>query len=137
MASCAIPGWFQPVDIDGTLYVDGGAVSATSVDVVAHAGLDEVYVIAPMVSFELDEPASLSARLERQWRRQVTKTCREEMAVVRATGTAVYALGPGPEDLEAIGSNLMDASRRQRVLETSLRTSAQAWERELIEQLAG
>jgi NTE family protein len=67
----------------------------------------------------------------------VTKTCREEMAVVRATGTAVYALGPGPEDLEAIGSNLMDASRRQRVLETSLRTSAQAWDRELSEQLAG
>lgn len=137
MASCAIPGWFQPVEIDERMYVDGGAVSATSVDVVAHAGLDEVYVIAPMVSFDLDEPTSLSARLERQWRRQVTKTCREEMAVVRSTGTAVYALGPGPEDLEAIGSNLMDASRRRLVLDTSLRTSSRAWERELSEQLAG
>ena len=137
MASCAIPGWFQPVEIDGRMYVDGGAVSATSVDVVAHAGLDEVYVIAPMVSFSMDSPSTISARLERQWRRQVTKTCREEMAVVRSTGTTVYSLGPGPEDLEAIGSNLMDASRRRLVLDTSLRTSAAAWQREFSEQLAG
>ena len=136
MASCAIPGWFQPVEIDGRMYVDGGAVSATSVDVVAHAGLDEVYVIAPMVSFSMDSPSTISARLERQWRRQVTKTCREEMAVVRSTGTTVYSLGPGPEDLEAIGSNLMDASRRRLVLDTSLRTSAAAWQREFSEQLA-
>jgi len=137
MASCAIPGWFQPVEIDGRMYVDGGAVSATSVDVVAHAGLDEVYVIAPMVSFSMDSPSTISARLERQWRRQVTKTCREEMAVVRSTGTTVYSLGPGPEDLEAIGSNLMDASRRRLVLDTSLRTSAAPWQREFSEQLAG
>ena len=137
MASCAIPGWFQPVEIDGRMYVDGGAVSATSVDVVAHAGLDEVYVIAPMVSFSMDSPSTISARLERQWRRQVTKTCREEMAVVRSTGTTVYSLGPGPEDLEAIGSNLMDASRRRLVLDTSLRTSSAAWQREFSEQLAG
>lgn len=136
MASCAIPGWFQPVEIDGRMYVDGGAVSATSVDVVAHAGLDEVYVMAPMVSFTMDSPSTISARLERQWRRQVTKTCREEMAVVRSTGTTVYSLGPGPEDLEAIGSNLMDASRRRLVLDTSLRTSAAAWQREFSEQLA-
>ena len=58
MASCAIPGWFAPVVINGRTYVDGGAVSATSIDVVAHAGLDEVYVIAPMVSFAMDRPAA-------------------------------------------------------------------------------
>lgn len=137
MASCSIPGWFSPVDIDGRTYVDGGAVSATSVDVVAHAGLDEVYVIAPMVSFAMDSPSSLQARLERRWRGQVTKVCRDEMAVVRATGTRVFALGPGPEDLEAIGSNLMDASRRRRVLDTSLRTSETAWHVEFRQQMAG
>jgi NTE family protein len=137
MASCAIPGWFAPVDIDGRAYVDGGAVSATSVDVVAHSGLDEVYVIAPMVSFEMDSPSGIQARLERRWRSQVTKVCRDEMALVRAAGARVYALGPGQEDLEAIGANLMDASRRTLVLETSLRTSSQAWKAEFAEQLAG
>lgn len=137
MASCAIPGWFSPVDIGGRPYVDGGAVSATSVDVVAHSGLDEVYVIAPMVSFDMDSPSGIQARLERRWRSQVTKVCRDEMALVRAAGARVFALGPGPEDLEAIGANLMDATRRRLVLDTSLRTSTKAWHEEFAEQLAG
>lgn len=123
MASCAIPGWFQPVEIDGRTYVDGGACSATSVDVVANAGLDEVYVVAPMVSFTYDSPDSLMARLERRWRVQVTKRCMNEVAKVRAAGAKVTVIGPGAEDLEAIGGNLMDADRRLGVLETSLRTS--------------
>lgn len=128
MASCAIPGWFAPVRIGGRTYVDGGAVSATSVDVLAHAGLDEVFVVAPMVSFAMDRPTNITARLERRWREQVTQTCRREAAIVRAAGTHVTVLGPGPEDLAAIGANLMDSSRRRRVLEISLRTSAQAWQ---------
>ncbi|MDP1878793.1 MAG: patatin-like phospholipase family protein [Actinomycetota bacterium] len=128
MASCAIPGWFQPVVINGHTYVDGGAVSATSIDVVAHAGLDEVYVIAPMVSFAMDRPTGVAARLERRWRAEVTKTARAEAAVLRAAGVSVRMLGPGPEDLAAIGANLMDSTRRQHVLETSLRTSLAAWQ---------
>lgn len=127
MASCAIPAWFAPVTINGRTYVDGGAVSATSIDVVAHAGLDEVYVVAPMVSFALDRPGSVTARLERRWRAEVTKTARHEAAIVRAAGVSVRVVGPGPEDLVAIGANLMDATRRVHVLETSLRTSGPAW----------
>jgi NTE family protein len=127
MASCAIPGWFAPVEIGGRLYVDGGAVSATSVDVLAHLGLDEVFVIAPMVSFEFDHPSGITAKLERRWRQQVAKTCVAEAEVVRASGTRVHILGPGPEDLEAIGANLMDSTKRVKVLETSLRTSEAAW----------
>jgi NTE family protein len=137
MASCAIPGWFTPVEINGRTYIDGGAVSATSVDVLAHSGVDEVYVIAPMVSFNQDSPTGIQARLERRWRSQVTKVCRDEMALVRAAGVAVYAVGPGPSDLEAIGSNLMDSRRRELVLETSLRTSAQAWQHQFQQAAAG
>lgn len=127
MASCAIPGWFTPVVIGGRAYVDGGAASATSVDVIAHAGLDEVYVIAPMVSFASDHPKTIGAQLERRWREQVTRNCVAEANLVRKTGAKVTILGPGPMDLEAIGANLMDASRRAKVLETSMRTSAAAW----------
>jgi NTE family protein len=127
VASCSIPGWFQPVVINGRTYVDGGALSATSIDVLAHAGLDEVFVVAPMVSFESDRPTSVAARLERRWREQITKAARQEAAVVRAAGTVVRMIGPGPEDLAAIGANLMDDTRRRFVLETSLRTSGRAW----------
>jgi len=127
MASCAIPGWFSPVTIGGRQYVDGGAVSATSIDVLAHAGMDEVYVIAPMVSFAMDRPTSVSARLERRWRAEVTKAARREAAVVRAAGATVRMVGPGPEDLAAIGANLMDDDRRIHVLETAMRTSSSGW----------
>ncbi len=127
VASCSIPGWFQPVTIGGHTYVDGGAVSATSIDVLAHAGLDEVYVVAPMVSFTMDHPGGIGHRLERRWRAEVTKAALSEAALVRAAGAEVRIIGPGPEDLLAIGANLMDDTRRRLVLETSLRTSHDAW----------
>lgn len=125
-ASCAIPAWFKPVKIGDQQYVDGGACSATSVDLLASMGLDEVYVIAPMVSFAMDRPEHVIAKLERRWRVQVTKRCLREVEKVRAQGADVVVLGPGPEDLEAIGANLMDVGRRLKVLETSLRTSVEA-----------
>ncbi len=126
MASCAIPAWFKPVEIGDQMYVDGGACSATSVDLLANMGLDEVYVIAPMVSFAMDKPEHVIAKLERRWRVQVTKRCLREVEKVRENGADVVVLGPGPQDLEAIGANMMDVSRRINVLETSLETSAEA-----------
>ncbi len=124
MASCAIPGWYAPVSIGGRPYVDGGTCSATSVDLVAGRGLDTVYVLSPMTSLELDAPASVAARLERHLRRMVTRRLLREAATVRATGTAVVLVCPGPRDLELIGANLMDPRRRLEVFETSLSTSA-------------
>ncbi len=126
MASCAIPGWYQPVRIGDARYVDGGACSSTSVDLLVGQGLDEVWVVAPSVSFAVDAPDQLLTRLERQWRVRVTRRCLREVAKVHAGGSDVTVVGPGPDDLAAIGGNLMDVGRRQAVLETSLRTSAEA-----------
>ncbi|MDQ6649821.1 MAG: patatin-like phospholipase family protein [Actinomycetota bacterium] len=126
MASCAIPGWYAPITINGRRYVDGGTCSATSLDLLAGRGLDEVVVVAPMASFSYDSPQSVGGKLERRLRRLVTRRLLNESAKVRAAGTAVTLLGPTEEDLEAIGANLMDPRRRQRVLETSLRTTAAA-----------
>ena len=126
MASCAIPGWYAPVTIGGARYVDGGACSATNVDLAAGLGLDEVFVLAPMVSFATDAPGHWRARAERRWRARVTRRCLREVAKVHAGGTDVTVIGPGPEDLEAIGANLMAVERRRSVLETALRTSVRA-----------
>jgi len=126
MASCAIPGWYAPVRIGGRRYVDGGACSPTSLDLVASLGLDEVVVLSPMTSLDYDRPTSVAARIERRFRRLVTRRLVGEVKKVAATGTRVTLLGPGAEDLAAIGANLMDPKRRVQVLETSLRTSAAA-----------
>src|SRR5215207_1627511 len=41
-ASCAIPGFFRPVQIRGRPYVDGGVCSASSLDLLAGCGVDLV-----------------------------------------------------------------------------------------------
>ena len=126
MASCAIPGWYTPVLIDGRRYIDGGACSVTSLDLVADLGLDEVFVLSPMTSTDFDRPTTAIARLERYFRRVVTRRLIREAAKVRRSGTDVVVIHPGRHDLEAIGANLMDPRRREVVLDTSLETSAQS-----------
>jgi NTE family protein len=135
-ASCSIPGWFAPVPIGGRRYVDGGTCSPTSVDLLAGAAVDEVYVLAPMISFDYDRPAGFGARAERAFRRTMTRRMLGEAAKVRRAGISVTMLGPGREDLEAIGANLMDPSRREAVLETSLRTSAEALRRARADEMS-
>lgn len=125
-ASCAIPGWYAPVVVQGRRYVDGGACSATNVDLALGHGLDEVYVLAPMAAFASDEPAGVPARVERRVRRLVTRRLLREAAKVEGGGAALTLLAPGPEDLHAIGANLMDPARRWAVLATSLRSSRAA-----------
>ena len=83
-------------------------------------------MLAPQVSFDADSPTQWATRLERQWRNRVTRKVVREVELVHRHGTQVTVLGPGPEDLEAIGGNLMDVSRRLAVIQTSLRTSALA-----------
>jgi NTE family protein len=126
MASCAIPGWYQPARIGEHRFIDGGAWSSTNLDLLAGQGLDEVFVLAPQVSFDPDAPTQWTTRLERQWRNRVTRRVVREVTKVHRQGTDVTVLGPGRADLEAIGGNLMDVSRRPSVIETSVRTSALA-----------
>lgn len=126
MASCAIPGWYAPVRIGRSRYVDGGACSPTSADVVRPLGLSRLFVVSPMASLSYDSPTTVAGRLERRFRRISTRRVVRELQKVAAAGTEVVFLGPTAEDLEAIGANLMDPRRRRRVLETSLRTSARA-----------
>jgi len=131
MASCAIPAWYPPVRIDRRRYIDGGTSSPTSLDLLVAARLDEVWVLAPMVSFATDRPRSPAVRLERRLRRTLTRRVLAEAAGLRESGPAVTMLGPGPEDLRAMGANLMNPRRRVDVLSVSLRTSAEALRRDV------
>ena len=130
VASCSIPGWYQPVVINGRLYVDGGVRSATSLGLIAEAGVDEVYVLAPMASVVSDSPRKPHERLERRLRWLLTHALLRDAHVLRSRGVKVTVITPGPEELAVMGVNLMDPRRRQAVLETSLRTSAAALSRE-------
>jgi NTE family protein len=123
VASCSVPGWFRPAIIEGRRYVDGGIRSATSADLLAQCDLDEVYVLAPMASLVIGPARTPLEAAERLFRRLTTVALRRELSVLRSAGTKVTLLTPGPEDLDAMGANLMDPARRRTVFETSMRTS--------------
>ncbi|RKT17654.1 NTE family protein [Streptomyces sp. 1114.5] len=155
MASCAIPGWFAPVRLNGSAYVDGGCWSATNADLMLGRGLDEVYVLAPMALRldrradraagaersgpagratlaalrewrDRDRPRGVLAQLVSRYRRAVTRQLLREAALLRAEGVRVRLLAPTLADLAVMGPNLMDPARRGAVLESALRTSREA-----------
>jgi NTE family protein len=127
VASCSIPGWHEPKVIGERRYVDGGLRSNTSVDLLSRVPLDEVYVLAPMASFETDRPRNPALRAERFVRQLIANGLSRELRKVDASGVTVRALTPGPADLAAMGMNMMDPTRRSEVLETSLHTSPGRW----------
>ena len=64
-ASCAVPGIWPPVTINGRRYIDGGVRSAANADLAA--GCDRIIIIAPLVSGyrtarEPDEPGTRTER---------------------------------------------------------------------------
>ena len=126
VASCSIPGWYEPAVIGGRRYVDGGVRSMTSLDVLGGTDVQDIYVLAPMASTEPDHPLQPHLRMERRFRQVLTVVLVRQAKALAARGKRVTVLTPGPRDLAAMGMNLMDPRRRQAVLELSFRTSADA-----------
>jgi NTE family protein len=114
-ASWGIPGWFPPVRVAGRRFVDGGAVSSVSADLLVGEQLDEVVVVAPMTT-EGGAPAHGLSRLERLLRKQMTAGLDREVAILRAAGIRVVRVEPGVEELAVMGPNFMDLSRREATL---------------------
>jgi NTE family protein len=113
-ASCAIPGYFAPVRIDGVSYFDGGVHSPTNADVLAKCELDLVVVVSPMSAAHgrartPDAPMRWSAhnRLERE--------CRK----LREAGIEVVRIEPGRRALAAMGVNAMADDRAERVVQAA------------------
>jgi NTE family protein len=126
VASCSIPGWYEPTLIGGRRYVDGGIRSSTALSALSGTNVHEVYVLAPMASTEPDHPLQPHLRIERRLRQLLTHLLLRQAKALSAEGKRVTIVTPGSRDLAAMGANLMDPRRRQDVLEVSLRTSADA-----------
>jgi NTE family protein len=135
-ASCSIPAWYPPTDIDGIPYIDGGTTSNASVDVLLGTAVEEVYVLAPMASVAADRGAGAIGRLERAVRRGITRGILADVAKLRATGVRVRLVTPEVDDLAAMGVNLMNPEHRTRVLETAQRTAAGQLRRQFAGQRA-
>ena len=92
-ASCAVPGIWPPVTINGKRYMDGGMRSATNADLAA--GYERVVVIAPLRQGLGPIPSVAS---------QVRK--------LTANGSRVALITPDKAALVAIGKNVLDPVNR-------------------------
>lgn len=127
-ASYGVPGWCPPVHIQGRQYIDGGVASPASADLLADTNVEEVIVMAPMASTAMDQPSSAMEKIERRVRRYMTRIVDREVAMLESAGKRVIRLEPGPDDLQAFGSNMMDPKRRLQVFNTACRTAGPALE---------
>jgi NTE family protein len=119
LASTAIPGVFPPVRIGDRNYVDGGAVTATSVDLAAQAGCDVIVCIAPLGyhntgALVLRDPKIWAPVLTRSF---FARTLRDEVRAARAQGSEVVVIRPGIDDLRTLGTNAMRSFDRGEMID--------------------
>jgi NTE family protein len=124
-ASCAIPGFYRPVDIGGRRYVDGGVCSTSNLDVLAGLGLDLVVCLNPTSSLDAPQPRTVAERAAGVLRTASGRRLGHEAKLVRAAGTEVLLIQPTVQDLDAMGTNLMSSRRRHQVIDVAVRTVAE------------
>src|SRR4051812_12668759 len=133
-ASCAIPGYFSPVYVDGQAYVDGGAHSPTNADVVRRDEPDLVVISSPM-SFT---PGRGTRTPDAVIRLAVRRYLAHEVRLLRRRGATVVVFQPSAEDLAAMGLNPMRLLKGPDVIRTAAETvrARLAARPELVDQLA-
>ncbi len=92
-ASCAVPGVWPPVTINGRRWMDGGMRSPANADLAA--GCDRIVVIAPIIRGLGPMPA-------------VT----DQVAELARAGRVVALVAPDAAAVAAFGRNLLDPHRR-------------------------
>lgn len=109
-ASCAIPGVFRPVTVNGRRYVDGGVWSPTNMDAAPVRRGTEVLCLNPTGSMRPTRGVPYGA---------VGLVSRSiagvEALTLERRGARVIAVSPDASAAAAMGGNLMDAGRRSDV----------------------
>ncbi|WP_419838743.1 patatin-like phospholipase family protein [Candidatus Poriferisodalis sp.] len=128
-ASCAVPAVFEPVEIDGTAYIDAGVHSSDNLDVLRDESYDLVVVSSPMGIAELPSAA-------RSWGMSMPMAAAMDFGAMTWGWSALRAASrmatecerlsltecgrveivmPASADLDAMGNNLLDPRRRPAV----------------------
>jgi NTE family protein len=114
LASCAIPGYFRPVTIDGTEYFDGGVHSITNADVLRTEDLHTVVVVSSMST---SHGRATGADGLLRW--SVHRRLEREIARLESRGTTVIRLEPGTASRHAMGLWAMAEDRAPQVVEAA------------------
>ena len=107
-SSCAVPGMFPTVGIDGSRYTDGGVWSVTNADVLVGEGFDAVLLVVPTAGAAAQQPG----------RRPAFEVEAEQL---ERAGTRTATITPGAAFATEIGlMNLMNPAYRAKAAEIGL-----------------
>jgi NTE family protein len=124
-ASCSIPGIYHPVTIGERRYVDGGIRSTSNLDLLRDEGLDLVICLNPTSTLHPLRAINPRDAFNIAFQRASGRRLGSEAKTLRAAGTEVVLIQPLPDDLRAMGPNLMSPRNRNQVIATARRTVAE------------
>jgi len=113
-ASCAVPGYFAPVQIGRHTYVDGGVHSPTNAALLRGCGLDLAVIISPMSG-----PAGSPLNVYAASRRHAARLLRREVQALEAAGVRTVVFTPGPEEQAVMGDDMLSRHRLDEVIQQS------------------
>jgi NTE family protein len=114
-ASCAVPGLFPPVRIDGRRFVDGGIHSVANLDLALRARSRVVIALSPM-GFD---PRLPPRRMQALRRLQINNQIEQEADGLRRRGMTVLLLRPTAHELAHHGTNILSRAGSDRVIEAA------------------
>jgi NTE family protein len=109
-ASCAVPGVWPPVSLEGEKWIDGGVRSAVNADLAA--GRAKVVILAPVAGGT-----------------GAVQSVGQQVAALRADGSAVVVVSPDRDARARMGRNALDPSKRAVAAEAGHRQAAQEVDR--------
>jgi NTE family protein len=115
-SSCAVPGLFAPITINGRRYLDGGMRSGTNADLAS--GHDRVLIISVL--------GAIAARAAADTRLTPAGQLDGEIAALTAGGSAVELLEADEASAQAMGLNLMDPSAISAAVDQGMRQGESA-----------
>ena len=102
-SSCAVPGLFPPITVNGRRYIDGGMRSGTNADLAV--GHEKVLIVAlssgARAASAAVDPTNARAA-------QALARMSKEREKLEASGATVEVIGPDEAAADALGGNLMD-----------------------------
>lgn len=132
-ASCALPGLFPPVRIEGRDYVDGALAKTVHASVALQEGVDLLLCVNPLVPFRTPgvARAGLAAVLSQSLRTMIHSRLALGMKHYAQAypGTDIVLLEPDAGDTELHDANLFSYGQRRRMAEHAYQRT-RAWLRE-------
>ncbi len=116
-SSCAVPGIYPPVTINGRRYMDGGLGSTTNASLAA--SYERVLVVP--VTGSTSGGGAIGETIRQRFQ--------AELDALRASGSSVEVVQPNDEFSQKLGVNVMDFTRREEAADIGLRQGRDEAER--------